>query len=165
MAKRKTGPPKKTGRRPSRKSNQKQQIIKTLAGTAILIALVILAASATHYLILSRNPRQAENKNAVNILGTTFCNEMRGINEKNNENIKLDLKFRYDNIQNLIHNSDHAPFLRKGIPSILFSTGLHPDLHQPGDDMGKLVQHIERNSPWCRWRVGGKGEEGFWGMG
>jgi len=65
MAKRKTGPPKKAGRRPPRKSNRKQQIIKALAGTAILIALVLLAAAITHYMVLGRQPRPSENNNAV----------------------------------------------------------------------------------------------------
>lgn len=31
--------------------------------------------------------------------------------------------------------SDHAPFLKKGIPVIFFSTGLHPQYHTPQDDI------------------------------
>jgi hypothetical protein len=30
--------------------------------------------------------------------------------------------------------SDHAPFLKKGIPVIYFTTGIHPDYHTPNDD-------------------------------
>lgn len=30
--------------------------------------------------------------------------------------------------------SDHAPFLKKGIPVMFFTTGLHPDYHTPNDD-------------------------------
>ena len=30
--------------------------------------------------------------------------------------------------------SDHAPFLKKGIPVIYFTTGIHPDYHTPKDD-------------------------------
>jgi hypothetical protein len=30
--------------------------------------------------------------------------------------------------------SDHSPFLKKGIPVIYFTTGLHPDYHTPSDD-------------------------------
>lgn len=30
--------------------------------------------------------------------------------------------------------SDHSPFLKKGIPVMYFTTGLHPDYHTPGDD-------------------------------
>ncbi len=46
--------------------------------------------------------------------------------------------------------SDHAPFLKKGIPVIYFTTGLHPDYHTPKDDtelinfagMAELVSYI-----------------------
>jgi hypothetical protein len=31
--------------------------------------------------------------------------------------------------------SDHAPFLKKGIPVIYFTTGLHPQYHTPQDDI------------------------------
>lgn len=30
--------------------------------------------------------------------------------------------------------SDHSPFLKKGIPVIYYTTGLHPDYHTPNDD-------------------------------
>jgi Iap family predicted aminopeptidase len=30
--------------------------------------------------------------------------------------------------------SDHSPFLKKGIPVMFFTTGLHPDYHTPNDD-------------------------------
>jgi hypothetical protein len=32
--------------------------------------------------------------------------------------------------------SDHSPFLKKGIPVIYFTTGLHSDYHTPNDDTG-----------------------------
>ncbi len=46
--------------------------------------------------------------------------------------------------------SDHAPFLKKEIPVIYFTTGLHPDYHTPADDselinfkgMAELVAYI-----------------------
>jgi hypothetical protein len=31
--------------------------------------------------------------------------------------------------------SDHAPFIRAGVPSLLFFTGLHGDYHKPTDDL------------------------------
>ncbi|MFO8080987.1 MAG: translation initiation factor IF-2 N-terminal domain-containing protein [Armatimonadota bacterium] len=33
----------------------------------------------------------------------------------------------------MLGNSDHYFFCLKGIPSVFFNTGRHPDLHQPGD--------------------------------
>jgi Iap family predicted aminopeptidase len=46
--------------------------------------------------------------------------------------------------------SDHAPFLKKGIPVIYFTSGLHPDYHTPKDDaelinysgMAEIVAYI-----------------------
>jgi hypothetical protein len=48
--------------------------------------------------------------------------------------------------------SDHSPFLKKGIPVIYFTTGLHPDYHTPKDDtelinftgMSELVNYIRQ---------------------
>jgi aminopeptidase YwaD len=48
--------------------------------------------------------------------------------------------------------SDHSPFLKKGIPVIYFTTGLHPDYHTPKDDtefinfkgMTELVSYIRQ---------------------
>ncbi len=48
--------------------------------------------------------------------------------------------------------SDHAPFLKKGIPVIYFTTGLHPDYHTPKDDtelinfkgMGEIMVYIQK---------------------
>lgn len=49
--------------------------------------------------------------------------------------------------------SDHAPFLKKGIPVIYFTTGIHPDYHTPKDDtdlinfkgMAEIVEYIRLN--------------------
>jgi len=48
--------------------------------------------------------------------------------------------------------SDHSPFLKKGIPVMYFTTGLHPDYHTPKDDtelinftgMAELVSYIRQ---------------------
>jgi hypothetical protein len=34
--------------------------------------------------------------------------------------------------------SDHSPFLKKGIPVMYFTTGLHPDYHNPQDDTERI---------------------------
>lgn len=34
--------------------------------------------------------------------------------------------------------SDHASFYGAGVPSLFFFTGVHPDYHQPGDDVEKI---------------------------
>lgn len=35
-------------------------------------------------------------------------------------------------------SSDHVPFMQKGIPALLFHSGIHSDLHGPGDDVQKI---------------------------
>ncbi|MFH1572517.1 MAG: M28 family peptidase [Acidobacteriota bacterium] len=70
------------------------------------------------------------NRNAVNILGTVRCPDLRTESERANKEIGLDLKFRYDNnVSNLMRRSDHWPFIQLGVPGLWILTGLHPDYH------------------------------------
>jgi hypothetical protein len=36
------------------------------------------------------------------------------------------------------NGSDHAPFVKKGIPAIALTTGIHPDYHTPADEASKI---------------------------
>lgn len=40
--------------------------------------------------------------------------------------------------QDLEARSDHANFVRRGIPAVVIFTGLHEDYHRPGDDAAKV---------------------------
>ena len=40
--------------------------------------------------------------------------------------------------QMLGRRSDHANFVRRGIPALAFFTGLHEDYHAPGDDADRV---------------------------
>jgi Zn-dependent M28 family amino/carboxypeptidase len=56
-----------------------------------------------------------------------------------NQQIGLDLKFRYDDTpENLLRRSDQWAFLQKDIPSLFFHTGDHPDYHRPTDTADKI---------------------------
>lgn len=52
--------------------------------------------------------------------------------------------FRIDRTPGLLerltfrHGSDHANFLKKGVPVLVWFTGLHPDYHTPRDDAEKI---------------------------
>lgn len=74
------------------------------------------------------------NRNAVNIMAYSYSADLkRGVEEANRET-ELELKMRYDNNpSNLLRRSDQWPFLQKGIPSLFFHTGLHPDYHTEFD--------------------------------
>jgi len=41
--------------------------------------------------------------------------------------------------------SDHWPFMKNGIPSVFFFTGLHQDYHQIGDEVEKISSHRVRD--------------------
>jgi aminopeptidase N len=43
-----------------------------------------------------------------------------------------------ENIPALFPRSDHASFVRAGIPAIMLHTGLHEDYHGPTDDLNKI---------------------------
>ena len=95
------------------------------------------------------------NANAINILGTTFSDDMKQLVGRANQNIGLELKMSYDNnTSNLMRRSDQWPFLQNGIPALFFHTGLHPDYHTPNDrpekinylKMEKIVRLVHRMS-------------------
>ena len=93
---------------------------------------------ANRELMLERETA-SQNSNAVNVIGTIFSTDLRGIMEVANAQVGLDLKFRYDDTpENLLLRSDQWPFLQKGIPSLFIHTGDHPDYHQPSDTADKL---------------------------
>ena len=76
----------------------------------------------------------ASNENAVNILGYSYSDDLRGAAEAANTASALDVRFRYDdNRSNLLRRSDHWPFLFNGVPALFVHTGLHPDYHTPLD--------------------------------
>ncbi len=86
------------------------------------------------------------NRNAVNILGYTYSADMKAGVAEANRLIELELKMRYDNnASNLLRRSDQWPFLQKGVPSLFFHTGLHPDYHTVFDTPEKINYHkLER---------------------
>jgi len=43
-----------------------------------------------------------------------------------------------DNDEDSPGGSDHQTFIRQDIPAFFFFSGVHPDLHQPGDDADKI---------------------------
>ena len=80
-----------------------------------------------------------ENENTVNVLGYSRSPGLRSLVARSNRRILLRVLFRYDdNPINLLRRSDHWPFLQRGVPALLFTSGLHPDYHTPGDTAEKL---------------------------
>ena len=79
------------------------------------------------------------NANATNIIGTLRSPDLRAALEKANQEIGLELKFRYDNnVSNLMRRSDHWPFIQTWRPRRLgphrLSSRLPHDLRPPRKD-------------------------------
>ena len=87
------------------------------------------------YRFAGLEPQTAEsNRNAVNIIGSTYSDDLRAATSAANRTAGLDLRFRYDNNRsNLVRRSDHWPFLFNEVPAIFVHTGLHPDYHTERD--------------------------------
>jgi len=67
-----------------------------------------------------------------------------GIKEPlNAANAKLGIDIDY--VFKMPANSDHWPFINKGIPGFMLHTGLHPEYHKPGDDSETIdVEGLEQ---------------------
>jgi hypothetical protein len=83
--------------------------------------------------------RAEDNGNALNMIGSVFSPDLRETFEDVNEDVGLDLRFRYDyRAENLMRRSDHWSFLTQRVPSIFLFGGLHPDYHTPNDTADKI---------------------------
>jgi Zn-dependent M28 family amino/carboxypeptidase len=60
---------------------------------------------------------------------------------QNEEHTKMELDYRYnakDDPNHYYERSDHFNFAEKGIPSIFYFNGTHPDYHKPTDTADKI---------------------------
>jgi Zn-dependent M28 family amino/carboxypeptidase len=81
----------------------------------------------------------ADNANSLNVLGSAFSPDLKTIISRENDQVNLMVRFRYDfKAQDLLRRSDQWSFLAKEIPAVFFFTGLHPDYHTPRDTAVKI---------------------------
>jgi hypothetical protein len=97
-----------------------------------------------------------ENEDSLHLLGYSRSSDMRQLVEQNNSEIGIELMYDLDNHPlKLIARSDHWPFLLKGVPAVLFTTGLHPDYHQTSDTADKInypkMERVTRLVFLCTW--------------
>ena len=98
----------------------------------------------------------AQSANVVHLLGYTYSADLAGIVADANSDIGLRIKQDYDQgAQGLLHRSDNWPFLRRGIPAVFLTTGLHPDYHTPDDDVERIdfskLERITRLAARAAW--------------
>ncbi|GAB4127445.1 MAG: M20/M25/M40 family metallo-hydrolase [Acidobacteriota bacterium] len=74
------------------------------------------------------------NRNTVHLVGYSYSDDLRSVVQRAGSQVGLELLMELDRHPlNLVKRSDSWPFLLRGIPSALISTGLHPDYHTPDD--------------------------------
>lgn len=54
----------------------------------------------------------------------------------NNKTVNFQFNF---SVEQFIRQSDHTPFMRAGIPSLLFNSGMHDELHTPRDTTDRII--------------------------
>ena len=69
-------------------------------------------------------------KKRLEVLGTRTCFHLRQFVSRQNLATQLKIDFKWK----LTANSDHYPFVKRGIPAMMFHTGLHEDYHRPSDE-------------------------------
>lgn len=81
----------------------------------------------------------AEGADVLHLLGYTYSSDLARLVTAANDGLGLDIREDYDDDpQNLVQRSDNWAFLKRGIPAVFFTTGLHPDYHTPDDDPDKI---------------------------
>ena len=80
--------------------------------------------------------------------------------EANAEGTKFKLDTVWDNPahkEGFLYRSDHAPFLKQGIPALFYTSLLHPDYHTPKDDPEHIdYKKLKKVTEWMyrtSWKV------------
>jgi len=78
---------------------------------------------------------------SANICGMVYTSEYKGLQEMSKKNVKeygLNLDVRYSGSDRPSGGSDYAPFAKRGVPVIALMAAMHPDYHQPSDEVTKI---------------------------
>jgi Zn-dependent M28 family amino/carboxypeptidase len=91
-----------------------------------------------NYDMIARNPKGDTLENKA---GMTYTEANEGIEELTKKNVDkygVNLDISYRPSKNPRGGSDHAPFAEVGIPIFYFMAAMHPDYHQPSDELSKI---------------------------
>ena len=101
--------------------------------------------------------RDVESDTLKNMADMSYTKAYAGIEEitkKNIEDYNINLNMRYRASEKPSGGSDHAPFAEVGIPIFYFMAAMHPDYHQPSDELSdqEITNVIVRTTarPWRR---------------
>lgn len=73
-------------------------------------------------------------KNQLEVCGTRTAAGLRRLMTQANQTENLELEFNWD----IVKDSDHYPFVERGIPFLFFCTKKHSVYHHPDDDISTL---------------------------
>ena len=91
-----------------------------------------------NYDMIARDTERDTAKNQASMQYTEAYPGIRELTEKNIEEYGINLDLSYRASRQPGGGSDHAPFAREGIPIFYFMAAMHPDYHQPSDELSKV---------------------------
>jgi hypothetical protein len=91
-----------------------------------------------NYDMIARNPKGDTLKNKAAMTYTKANEGIEEITKKNLDEFDINLDLSYRASEKPSGGSDHAPFAEVGIPVFYFMAAMHPDYHQPSDELSKI---------------------------
>lgn len=88
--------------------------------------------------MLSRDADDDKERNKMSMMYQSMVPRLKELTEKNIKEFNLNLDVAFRPSETLSGGSDHAPFAAAGIPATFFFAAMHPDYHQPSDELSKI---------------------------
>lgn len=91
-----------------------------------------------NYDMIARDTESDKDKNQAGMTYTKANYVIEETTKKHVENHSINLDISYRASDRPGGGSDHAPFAQEGIPIFYFMAAMHPDYHQPSDELSKI---------------------------
>ncbi|KAF0237422.1 MAG: hypothetical protein FD181_1988 [Prolixibacteraceae bacterium] len=91
-----------------------------------------------NYDMIARDTESDKAKNKADMSYTKAYPGIEVITKKNIASYNINLDMSYRGAERASGGSDHAPFAQQGIPYFYFMAAMHPDYHQPSDELSKI---------------------------
>jgi Zn-dependent M28 family amino/carboxypeptidase len=91
-----------------------------------------------NYDMIARDPKNDTLKNQAHMVYTKANSVIAETTKKNIEDYDINLDLDLRPSAKPRGGSDHAPFAEADIPIFYFMAAMHPDYHQPGDELSKI---------------------------
>lgn len=91
-----------------------------------------------NYDMIARDVESDTKKNKADMSYTKTYAGIEELTKKNISEYSINLDMGYRGSESFGGGSDHAPFAQQGIPYFYFMAAMHPDYHQPSDELSKI---------------------------